>query len=88
MEKMITKRLMHYLESNQLITDIQSGFRKDRSTIDHLVRLETYIREAFLNNEHVVTVFFDLEKAYDTAKKYGVLRDLHNMGLRGHLAES
>jgi hypothetical protein len=28
-------------------------------------------------------VFFDLEKAYDTTWKYGILRDLHDMGLRG-----
>ena len=26
-------------------------------------RLETFIRDAFVNNQHVVTVFFDLEKA-------------------------
>ena len=34
---------------------------------------------------HAVAVFFDLEKAYDTAWKYGVLRDLHSMGVRGNL---
>jgi hypothetical protein len=32
-----------------------------------------------------VTVFFDLEKAYDTTWRYGILRDLHDMGLRGNL---
>ncbi len=31
----------------------------------------------------MVFVFFYLEKAYDTARKYGILRDLHEMGLRG-----
>ena len=30
-------------------------------------------------------VFFDLEKAYDTTWKYGILRDLHDAGLRGRL---
>ena len=25
-----------------------------------------YVREGFLNREHVVSIFFDLEKAYDT----------------------
>ena len=28
---------------------------------------------------------FDLEKAYDTTWKYGILRDLYNLGLRGRL---
>ena len=40
--------------------------RKNRSTIDQLVRLEIFIRDAFVNKENTVSVFFDLEKAYDT----------------------
>ena len=38
----------------------------ERSTEDHLIRFETFIREAFILKEHVVSVFFDLESAYDT----------------------
>ena len=30
--------------------------------------------------------FFDLEKAYDTTWKYGILRDLHELGVKGRLA--
>ena len=63
---MINDRLTRFLESNNIITNFQSGFRHQRSTNDHLVRLETFIREAFIKNEHLVSVFFDLEKAYDT----------------------
>ena len=59
---------------------MQTGFRKRRGTIDHLIRLETFIRK-----QHLTAVFFDLEKAYDTTWKYGILRDLHNLGLRGRL---
>ena len=29
--------------------------------------------------------FFDLEKAYDTTRKHGIMRDLYNMDLRGRL---
>ena len=56
LERMINKRLVWYLESNDLISPIQSGFRSDRSTNDHLIRLETFIRDAFVNREHVVSV--------------------------------
>jgi len=31
----------------------------------------------FTDREHVVSVFFDLEKAYATAWKYSKLRELH-----------
>ena len=63
LERMINKRLVLYLESNNLITKFQSGFRAERSTNDNLVRLETFIRDAFIKREHVVAVFFDLEKS-------------------------
>ena len=85
MERMVNDRLVWYLEHHNLLTNIQCGFRQGRSTTDHLVRFETFIREGFVKNEHVVSVFFDLEKAYDTTWKYGILKDLSDMGLRGHL---
>ena len=85
LERMINKRLVWYLESNNLITKFQSGFRAERSTNDNLVRLETFIRDAFIKREHVVAVFFDLEKAYDTTWRYGILKDLHNFGMKGRL---
>ncbi|KAL5007718.1 hypothetical protein ScPMuIL_016524, partial [Solemya velum] len=85
MERMINDRLVWYLESNKLLTNIQCGFKSQRSTTDHLVRLETFIREAFIRKEHVVSIFFDLEKAYDTTWKYGIRNDLFDMGLRGLL---
>ena len=33
----------------------------------------------------MVSVFFDLEKAYGTTWKYGIMKDLHGMDLRGRL---
>jgi len=30
------------------------------STTDHLIRFETFIREAFINKQHLVAVFLDL----------------------------
>ncbi|MCU7800748.1 MAG: reverse transcriptase-like protein [gamma proteobacterium symbiont of Lucinoma myriamae] len=85
MERMINERLVWFLESNNLISRNQAGFRKNHSTNDHLIRLETFIRDAFVKKEHVVAIFFDLEKAYDTTWKYGIMNDLHNLGLRGRL---
>ena len=64
---------------------VQAGGWRGRSTIDHLVRLETAIRNAYANNEHLISIFFDIEKAYDTTWRYGILKDLHNLGLRGRL---
>ena len=63
----------------------QACFRTERSTNDNLIRLEIFIRNAFIKKEHVVAIFFDLEKAYDTTWRYGILKDLHDIGLKGRL---
>ena len=84
---MINRRLIEYLENNKLLTPIQCGFRKNRSTIDHLIRLDTYIRKAFTENKVTVGVFFDLAKAYDTTWRHGIVSDMHKMNLRGKLPQ-
>ena len=85
MEPMINNRLVWYLEKHKLLSSVQCGFRRNCSTTDHLVRFETFVREAFIQWQHAVAVFFDLEKAYDTTWKYGIMSDLHRAGLRGRL---
>ena len=62
-ERMINKRLTWFLESNNHISRFESGLRSDRNTTDNLVRLETFIRDAFIKKEHVVAVFFYLKKS-------------------------
>ena len=47
------------------------------------MRLESFIRDAFIKKERCVAIFFDLEKAYDTTWKYGIMKDLHDICLRG-----
>ena len=84
-ERIINKRLMYYSEKRNSLNKNQCGFRSYRSTVDHLVRLETTIREAFVNRQHCLSVFFDLEKAYDTTWRYGILRDLYEVGVRGRM---
>ena len=58
---------------------------RHRSTTDQLVSLERYLRDAFAQRQQAVGVFFDLEKAYETSWQYGIIRDLHRIGLRGRL---
>ena len=84
-ERMINVRLQWYLESKGCLSPFQHGYRNKRSTTDALVSHEMYIRNAFASKEFVISVFFDLEKAYDTTWRYHIFRELHNCGLRGNL---
>ena len=85
LECMINTRLIWYLEKYRILDRSQCGFRKPRSTTDHLVSLERYLRDAFAQRQHAVGLLFDLEEAYETTWQYGIIRDLHRIGLRGRL---
>ena len=84
-KRVVNGRFVWYLEKNGLLAKQQCGYRANRSTVDHLIRLETSIHDAFIQNHHLVAVFFDLQKAYDTTSKHGIQQDLHDMGSRGNL---
>ena len=83
LERMINTRLIWYLEKYRILDRSQCGFRKHRSTTDHLVSLERHLQDVFAQRQQAVGLFFDLEKAYETTWQYGIIRDLHRIGLRG-----
>lgn len=85
MERMITERLTYLLESRDLFSPFQSGFRKGRNTMDSVLRLESEIRKAQTNREMVLAVFFDIEKAYDMLWKEGLLIKLNKLGVGAKL---
>ena len=71
LERMINTRFIWYLEKYGILDKSQCGFRKHRSTTDHLVSLKRYICDAFAQKQQTVGLFFDLEKAYETTWQYG-----------------
>ena len=87
-EKMINTRLVWHLESKGLISPCQFGFRKNRSTLDPLMRLTNQKQQGFTKRCQTISVFFDLEKAYDTTWRFGILNQLHEMGIREEWSSS
>lgn len=86
LEKIINIRLVNHLENNSLISNIQCGYRKARSTTDAVVTLTSDIQDAFSKNDYQISIFFDLQKAYDTTWRYGILKSVHSIGIRGNMA--
>ena len=85
MEKMINTRLVWHLENKELLSPFQYGFRKNRCTLDPLLRLSNQVQQGFVNQCQTIGVFFDLEKAYDTTWRHGILMKLHKMGIQGNM---
>ena len=82
-ERMVNRRLCWFLERRGFFTNAQCGFRRNRGTVDHILALDSAVRVAFEKNRHVGTVFFDIEAAYDTAWRHGILLKLFRCGIRG-----
>jgi hypothetical protein len=85
LERMVKRRLLWRLESNNLLSKAQNGFRKHRSTLDNIVNLESTIRKAFAQNHKVLCVFFYLEKAFDMTWRHSILKSLNKWGIQGHM---
>ena len=66
-EKIIFNNLYLYLNSNNLVTKNQWGFRPGDSTTNQLLFLVDEIRQAFedRNSLEVRAVFLDISKAFD-----------------------
>jgi len=45
---------------------LQHGFRKNNSTLDSLAIIENEIKETFNQNQYLLLVSLDLQKAFDT----------------------
>ena len=85
MEKMVNVRLSWWLEHHNIFTNSQCGFRKHRSSVDHLLALDTEVRACFREKKHLGAVFFDIEAAYDTVPRHRILQKLFKYGIRGHM---
>jgi hypothetical protein len=80
-EKIINSRILNWAETNNILPPCQSGFRKNKSCQDHIVRLDQLISEGFNKKQYTGCVLFDLEKAFDKASHQGILHKLQKANL-------
>ena len=85
LEKIVLNRLVYHCEKNIIIPVNQAGFRKGRSTIDHLVKLTTQVKHQFARRKCILATFFDVTKAYDQVWHSRLLYKLKSIGLSGHM---
>ena len=80
MKLFIEQQLRSHLEHIGFINKHQSGFRRAKSTDDHLFRLSQSIMESFNRGEHVVAAFLDVEKAFDNVWHNGLRYKIYQLG--------
>ena len=83
LEKIVYNRLHKFINKHNILTSNQYGFRKNYSTDLALIQIYDKITNAIANKEHVVGIFCDLSKAFDTLNHPILLSKLSHYGIRG-----
>ena len=86
MEIMVNYRLKHHLETNGHLSHDQSGYRQQRSCLDHIFRLENDIKTAQLKRQYLAAIFIDFSKAFDMVWHAGLLSKLERVDVKGNMA--
>jgi len=77
------KRLSDFLKTNNILYNLQFGFRKKHSTSHALTSLVENIYQALDKGEFACAIFIDLQKAFDTVDINILLSKLNYYGIRG-----
>ena len=85
LEKIICKRLMHFLESNHILSPHQYGFRRGRETEQACCRLAESVVAALRRRHQTQAVMLDIQAAYDTVWQAGLLEKLRRKGIPGYI---
>lgn len=82
-EKVVSNRMLAFLESENILFDNQFGFRKNRSTSMAILDTCERISHAIDNHEFAICAFIDLSKAFDNINHSILIRKLEYYGFRG-----
>ena len=82
-EKLMKRYLTEFLENNRILSPCQFGFQKKRSTQDALTKFSEMIYNQLDNSNHVLSIFIDFSKAFDTVPHDILLKKLDHYGIRG-----
>ena len=77
LEKHIQCSLLEHFTNNDILSDNQYGFRRNRSTILPILFASHRWHSSLEKNKSVACIFFDLRKAFDSIPHQALLNKLH-----------
>ena len=85
LERLIRNEIMDHMESNNLFTKHQHGFRKGHSCVTQLIEVIEDWTEALDQHNSIDTIYLDFQKAFDTVPHRRLLKKLQGYGITGSL---
>lgn len=84
-ERVLRRKLVAYLETNNLLSKNQHGFRPGRSCLTQLLHHLDSIISILEKNENADVIYLDLSKAFDKVNHNILMHKLENMGISGKI---
>ncbi len=85
-ERIVFKHLFNFLQMNNILTPLQSGFIPNDSTVNQLTFLYNTFCHALDDGKEVKVLFFDISKAFDRVWHRGLIAKLQSIGIIGTLS--
>lgn len=73
---LLDNRLRKWAEENELLNDVQFGFRRGRSTVDCVFILQSLINKVLNDKQKLYCAFVDFRKAFDQVYRDGIWHKL------------
>ena len=86
-EHILFTNIMEHYDNNNILTDLQHGFRPGRSCESQLLITTHDLRKSLDNKEQVDAVILDFSKAFDRVPHQRLLLKLRHYGIQGSLLE-
>ena len=83
LERVVSEKLTSYLESNELLSNHQYGFRSQHSISHPLLQFSKMIFDSLNMNKFNLSIFIDLKKAFDTVNLDILIFKLSHYGILG-----
>ena len=85
MERVLRVKIINYIETNNILSNEQYGFRQGRSCMSQLINHYENLISILEENENADALYLDMSKAFDRVDHSILLMKMKSMGISGRI---